>query len=62
MQDVFHRYTHDPVFAHLVDLIGSLLEGQDGLLFTPSELREACMLATMRYEQLHIRPTGRGYN
>lgn len=56
MQDVFYRYNHDPVFRRLVDLIESQLEGQDGLLFTPSELREAAMLASMRYENRHIRP------
>ena len=56
MQDVFYRYNHDPVFCRLVDFIESQLEGQDGLLFTPSELREAVLLASMRYENRHIRP------
>lgn len=56
MRSVYYRYDHDPVFRRLVDLLEHQLEDQDGLIFTPSELREAVLLASMRYESRHVRP------
>jgi hypothetical protein len=50
------RYLSDPVFHALVDLIYSFLEKDGARLYTPTELREACMLAASMYEALHIRP------
>jgi hypothetical protein len=50
------RYERDPVFQNLVDLFRSLLEKQDPIEFTPTEVREAATLATMMYEFTHIRP------
>jgi hypothetical protein len=50
------RYQNDPVFHQLVDLLLSMLYENDSKLWTPTELREAVMLAAMMYEQTHIRP------
>ncbi len=50
------RYERDPVFRNLVDVIGSMLEQDQGRTFTPTEVREAAMLACIRYEAIHIRP------
>jgi hypothetical protein len=50
------RYERDPVFKSLVDLIHSYIAQDDGRTWTPTELREACMLACAQYEYLHIRP------
>lgn len=47
------RYKHDPVFRGLVNTLRSLLVRSD---FTPSELREAVLLAATMYETETIRP------
>lgn len=49
---VTSRYERDPAFRHLVDMMYILIhEGK----YTPTELREAAILAMTRYESLNIR-------
>ena len=50
------RYQRDPVFHSLVDLLGSFLEDNAMRKWTPTELREAVMLAAAQYEYRHVRP------
>lgn len=48
------RYSNDPAFRNLVDVLQNELErGQ----YTPTEIREAAMLAQILYEERHVRPT-----
>lgn len=52
------RYERDQVFAYIVDTLYSMLcVNHDKLQFTPTEMREAAMLACMKYEYTHVRPT-----
>ncbi len=54
MMQMHERYHQDSVFRALVDLIRAELErGQ----YTPTEVREAAMLAQIMYEDRHPRPT-----
>lgn len=54
MLKMHERYHNDPAFNRLVDvMLAHLLDGQ----FTPTEIREAAMLAQIRFEELHPRPT-----
>jgi len=47
------RYRADPVFRTLVDaLYHQVCEAR----YTPTEIREAVMLAQIMYEERHIRP------
>ena len=46
------KYMHDPEYNHLVQTLEGLIESAR---FTPSELREACVLASINYEMRHIR-------
>ncbi len=46
------KYLNDPQYHHLVDMLEHLI---DDARFTPSELREACILASINYEMRHIR-------
>ncbi len=46
------RYQHDNHFRMLVDMMVSHI---DQCLYTPSEMREAAILASIIYEQIHIR-------
>jgi len=47
------RYRHDPVFRRLVDILElQIREAQ----YTPSELREAAILAAIHYESTTVRP------
>ena len=49
---VFKRYQDDAQFHALVDTIyGCLLTGD----FTPTEIREAAMVAACKYEMSHVR-------
>jgi len=48
------RYQSDPEFHSLVDLIYQFIEKTQ---FTPSELREAVMLAAIRYEMTRTYPS-----
>ena len=52
------RYENDPVFRQLVDVIYHYLDvsSENGLIVTPTDLREAAMLAAFRSESWHIRP------
>lgn len=46
------KYMNDPEYKHLVNMLEQLI---DQARFTPSEIREACMLACINYEMRHIR-------
>jgi hypothetical protein len=46
------KYMNDPEYHHLVQTLEGLIEGAR---FTPSELREACILASINYEMRHVR-------
>lgn len=53
MLRMHERYENDSAFHRLVDtMLAVILEGN----FTPTEIREAAMLAQIRYEDIHIRP------
>ncbi len=47
------RYHTDPHFRQLVDMLYVAVEQAQ---FTPTEIREAVMLAQIKYEEVHIRP------
>lgn len=42
------RYHRDPAFHRMVDLFVSLIDKAE---FTPTEIREAAMLAQIKYEE-----------
>lgn len=46
------KYMNDPEYHHLVNTLERMIEQAR---FTPSELREACMLACINYEMRHVR-------
>jgi len=46
------KYMNDPEYHHLVNTLEGLIEQAR---FTPSELREACILASINYEMRHVR-------
>ena len=46
------KYINDPEYHHLVNMLESFIERSQ---FTPSELREACVLACINYEMRHVR-------
>lgn len=50
-QSAFERYANDPIFHTLVDMFYNVLCQDD---FTPSEIREAALLASIKYEQNHV--------
>jgi hypothetical protein len=45
------KYHNDPQFNSLVNLLESFIYSAQ---FTPSELREACVMASINYEMKHI--------
>lgn len=47
------RYQRDPQFKQLVDMLEHLVHTYQ---FSPSELREAAVLASIRYESVTVRP------
>jgi hypothetical protein len=49
------RYRYDPIFRQLVSMLYSFL-GQGSDSFTPTELREAVILAASMYDETYIRP------
>ncbi len=53
MRSVTERYQTDATFRQLVDLLYSSI---DNAQFTPSEIREAAMLAHILYEERRIKP------
>ena len=50
------RYQNDSVFRNLVDLLRHMLEENAMRVYTPTELREAVILAACMYESQHIKP------
>jgi len=52
MKSPREKYMNDPEYHNLVKTLESLI---DQAHFTPSELREACILASINYEMRHIR-------
>ena len=46
------KYMNDPEYNHLVRTLEHFIESAH---FTPSELREAAVLASINYEMRHIR-------
>ena len=47
------RYYNDPAFHTLVDImIHAIMENN----YTPSEMRDAALLASIRYEETHVVP------
>jgi len=46
------KYMNDPQYHSLVDQLEYMIEHAH---FTPSELREACVLASINYEMRHTR-------
>lgn len=52
MKSLKEKYQNDPHYHHLVDMLEGLIEQA---LFTPSELREACLLASINYEMRHVK-------
>lgn len=52
MKSPREKYMNDPEYNRLVCMLENLIEQAR---FTPSELREACVLASINYEMRHIR-------
>jgi hypothetical protein len=46
------KYMNDPEYHQLVTMLENFIEKAQ---FTPSELREAAMLASINYEMRHVR-------
>jgi hypothetical protein len=53
MMSVDERYLKDPQFRQLVDLFFNFYAKAE---FTPSEIRDACMLAQIKYESFNPKP------
>jgi hypothetical protein len=53
MMSTTERYRTDAMFRQLVDMLYAQI---DHATFTPSEIREAAMLAHILYEERRIRP------
>ena len=54
MKNPNEKYENDNNYRHLVDMLTALIHQAE---FTPSEIREACMLACIRHEHYRrIRP------
>ena len=56
IRSIEDRYRDDSVFRNIVDVLQSMLENQESLTFTPTEMREAAMLAQILFESRHVRP------
>ena len=50
--DPITRYGSDPVFHALVNVLVGIIQEHD---YTPTELREAAMVAAFRHEMLTVR-------
>lgn len=48
------KYENDPKYAALVNMMVLIVEKAE---MTPSEIREAAILASIIYEERHIRPS-----
>lgn len=53
---VEERYLSDPAFHALVDTIYHAIEAKQ---YTATEVRQAAMLAAIKYEQVHLRRFGK---
>ena len=53
MMSTTQRYQTDASFRQLVDMLYSLIDHAE---YTPTEIREAAMLAHILYEERRIRP------
>lgn len=51
----YERYQADPTFRALVDMLESMLEKSE-CAYTPTELREAVIVAATRFESRHVKP------
>ena len=52
MMTAEERYLNDPIFHTLVDMIYIAIERKQ---YTPTEVRDAAMLASLKYEYRHAR-------
>ena len=52
MKSPKEKYMNDPEYHQLVNMLESFIERAR---FTPSELREAAVLASINYEMRHVR-------
>ena len=52
MKSPREKFLNDPRYHELVLMLESMIERAQ---FTPSELREACVLASINYEMRHLR-------
>ena len=52
MKSPKEKYMNDPEYHQLVNMLESFI---DRARFTPSELREAAVLASINYEMRHVR-------
>lgn len=46
------RYENDPAFNKLINMMEAVIHSGD---FTPSEIRQAAVYASIKYEMMHIR-------
>lgn len=53
IDSVEDRYQRDPQFRTVVDMLEHLIRGAQ---MTPTEVREAAILATIHYESYTVRP------
>lgn len=53
MKSIRERYHSDPAFYSLVNALYSFIQKAE---FTPTEIREAAMLAQIKYEETNPRP------
>ena len=53
MMHIRERYQKDPLFASMVDTMMAFIEQGNT---TPTEIREAAMLAQIMYEERNLRP------
>lgn len=53
MMKIHERYRDDPLFRRMVELLVGMIEAGQ---ITPTEAREAAMLAQIMYEDRHPRP------
>jgi len=51
MKTPYEKYMNDPAYHNLVNWLEVFIEDA---LYTPSELREACILACIHYERRHV--------
>ena len=54
MRTIDDRYRNDPKFAHLVQVLQGFMQSGE---YTPTEIREAAMLAQMHIESVRPRMT-----